>query len=213
MVFVSRLKDKVLSYHYKMSRASRNVAHPSHKLKDSSLKNFARHHVGIDRISLDSPAEMRTFVTKLTKKLAVMSMDVAQHSRRKTIKYKDLEYAAESLGVKTLLGSEDLEVARMVRKDGKYKLRNNSQGTRRNTGKYTPVYLSNTGIRSIVESETGDMRLSAGFLASLQVIVEAELLKVLASAKKLSMEIGERKGVQGKDIRIAVEESCIMRKL
>ena len=183
-------------------------------VKDGSLKKFYKHIGKVGRSSEDSLAYGRQFVVQLVRALTKRSVAYAENARRTTLKFRDLEAAAESLDLK-VYGDDHLEVSRANPKTGKFRSAKTADGKpSRHSAGNAPVYLSPTAIRRIAQEEAGGkIRMTSGFIGALQVLVETQLKMVLKAAQTLAFDVAGRQGIQGGDVKLAIEASCVHKKM
>lgn len=185
----------------------RRVAKRRQDFSDGSLKRFTKRYLGKVRVSEDVSDELRKFAKMMIVTLTAQAQTYTEHAKRETIKVQDLEAAVKLLGEKIFI--HDGDVAK------RSTFADQSTGSRgRQSAGTVLLDLSPKAFRRIVDQEAGNTRISASYLANLQIFVEQKLSDLLNHASKLKEAYGsDRKTVQGRDVKSAAMGDCLWQKL
>lgn len=150
---------------------------------------------GVSRLNNQSYDAILSLLYGLTSEIVNKSIIFAEHSGRQTLFYDDLVEAVRLRG-DNLYGS----------KDTVYKICKSPEGLAKNTSDC--VFIAKAQFKKVVKRDTGELRISPGFLENLQYYVERKVIGVVSMANDVTRKIGGRVTLQPKDIGIMSHYDC-----
>jgi histone H4 len=153
---------------------------------------------GCEHLNADVYEEVRHVISLEIAAVLKAAVSIVEHSRRKILQFKDLQYSVKTLGHKISGEQEKYDICKTIAELQKFK------GACVVIAKSSFIRL----VKQIMQEYKDDAKFSKSFLENLQYFIEHRMIKILSLACEAAKELANRKVVFPDDISFVYKNEC-----
>jgi histone H4 len=153
---------------------------------------------GCENLNAGVYEEVRHVISLEVAAVLKAAVSIVEHSRRKVLQFKDLQYSVKTLGYKIGGEQEKYDICKTIAELEKFK------GACVVIAKSSFIRL----VKQIMQKYKDDAKFSKSFLENLQYFIEHRMIKILSLACEAAKELANRKTVLPDDISFVYKNEC-----